>query len=164
MYGYFKDMFQSPRFFSPYYWHIIESVMYESDKRTLLQNESYPLIRIDKLPVPAGYLPLYKVKEKHLIMIDTVFLLQKQFTLDEICAIILHEIGHIANHPIEQNPVPVTWEYYADDFVRMFGFGDALKSSLKKVDEMEGVGLYSELRLKRIEDNEPILVGRPLIV
>lgn len=79
---------------------------------------------------------ILNIKNKHIIAVD-VDLMKKIFDkkTDEICAILLHELGHIFNKPKDGDVVEgfrsIHEEYYADDFARKMGFEKELLSSLK---------------------------------
>ncbi len=101
----------------------------------------------------------------HVILIDLTFLKEKGYSKGEICAIILHELGHILNYPIEDKSNIDIEEFYADDFVRNFGFEEELVSGYKKLD-LFNLKIYEHSnpiivkKIQRIYENSEIKVGR----
>ena len=64
----------------------------------------------------------------HLIIVDKVIFRYCQFDINEQAATILHEIGHVLNNTIDSTQK----EFFADYYVKRFGFGRFLASSLEK--------------------------------
>ena len=155
----FLNMFDNDRHFLYFTSHIIERLK-DIGRYDLIESPVFKDISIHKLNQPAEYYPNYLSKKLHLIFVDTQFLIDKGFTKDEICATILHELGHVMNSPIEDfSSGDLIDEYYADDYVRQMGFEEGLLSCIKKLDKIEH-GFYSSGRIKRIEEKETIKIGK----
>lgn len=99
-------------------------------------------------------------RQYHLLLIDSM-LFAKLFTIEEIAALLLHELGHVFNIPNEKSEEEIE-EFYADDYVRDKGFGKQLESTLEKYIAYKGDFNIEELtiRLNRLKNNAELLKGR----
>jgi hypothetical protein len=121
-------------------------------------------IHFRSLSYPACNLPNYKVFE-HTIFIDVnYFKVSINYNTDEICVVILHELGHILNKPEEINELDEnTEEFFADKFVIDLGFQNELLSGIKKLRDWKSrnhLDTYViDKRIKRIEKENPLFQG-----
>lgn len=152
-------------------WYIYIKRKLNSNGKDLLSKRiiSYKICFLNFLS-PACNIPNLRYKYKHVIMID-VEVLKKVYNenIEVIFPILLHELGHLFNHPKVKNlPTNLSvvereliHEFYADDFVRKLRFVDELLKGLEIWKENNGrVNNYAiELRIKRIKDGAPIKKG-----
>lgn len=103
----------------------------------------------------------------HLVIFDTLHLLNGSIEKDEFIAFLLHEIGHVVNPPHDtpermMAPNPDDDEFYADDYARHCGLGSELEACLKKLQALDPVGFGDPAisrRINRIETGEPLLLN-----
>lgn len=80
----------------------------------------------------------------HIIIMDQNLIKYCGFSVQEIAALLLHELGHIFNH-VEDNAQK---EFYADYFAKKNGFGVYLSSALKKLQSKALDFIPSEFRIE----------------
>lgn len=99
-------------------------------------------------------------RQHHLLLIDSSIFI-KIFNLEEISSLLLHELGHVFNIPIEKSDED-TGEFYADDYVRDKGFEKQLESSLEKyIAYKNNIDIKKlTIRLNRLKNNEELLIGK----
>lgn len=97
----------------------------------------------------------------HIVIIEKNIFEFCGFSLEEKCAMILHEFGHILNNPTDQNQR----EFYADYYAKRLGFGNHLAKSLEKFNAKNlpyiGNETKQEIQLRIAElkkmEQEPLL-------
>lgn len=150
----------------------------DSIKNSIRDNNIY-------ITFPSGPGSIIKTRLNNEEQISRLIIIDKTLTYNllkfdhiEIAAEILHEVGHFLNKPPDERNKEK--EYYADDFARKCGLGDALQSGFVKYidviesysdqssgryffrnfDEQNRIIKMFQDRIDRIQANSSILEGK----
>lgn len=96
-------------------------------------------------------------RQFQLLIVEWKFLFQLRRELEQVAAVLLHEIGHTLNPPPAPNITEA--EHHADDYARHCRFGPPLRHNLMKCLQanMEGFDQTStQERIRRIEANDQL--------
>jgi len=91
------------------------------------------------------------------LIIEWKFLFQLRAELEQLAAVLLHEIGHTLNPPPIRNVTEA--EHHADDYARYCSFGSALRQNLTRClqSKMDGFDqTLTQERIRRIEANDQL--------
>jgi len=121
-------------------------------------------LRLTIMYSPASLLPLPENRKSiDLVMCNATLLNENLLSKEEFIAVLLHEIGHIVNKPDGVHAyIKEHAELFADDYVRLCKYDISLVSALRELRNRYPVTFGKEnieTRIKRIEDNAPLLVN-----